>query len=101
MPKQSRTFSSRYSPDQEKWCTDYERLTGFPAQMEEYEQGYCTFKDCANRSVRWYESHSAEVNLKLMALSIPSGLFIHDRVDAGQGVHLADSPNNSNSRESS
>jgi hypothetical protein len=70
-PVASQWGSEKYDEHQRAWCVYYERWTDFPPLMDDYEAGNESFVLAANKSVRWYESHTTDMYLRVSGNPIP------------------------------
>jgi hypothetical protein len=59
------TEQSIFTPEQKKWCDNYEARTGFEPIMDEYIAGNESFVAAAKRSVRWFEDHASDAMRKI------------------------------------
>jgi len=54
-----------YTEDEQAWCVEYQRETGFEALMCDYEAGNQQFVEAAYHSVAWFESWASGAYLKI------------------------------------
>jgi hypothetical protein len=52
--------TGKYTKVQRAWCENYEARTGFDPLMDDFESGNETFRQAAQRSIRWFEDHAAD-----------------------------------------
>lgn len=63
------TFTKgKYTKEQKRWCSEYEKRTTFEPLMCDFEAGNESFEDAAKMSKEWFEHWASDALLGIPAI---------------------------------